>query len=221
MKYNLSLKISYPNNWYINCFPSMASESLNVTVSVKTLSGDLIELSVDPVQGLKGVQTALTAFDSETYRPFQFHVFFLEEEVKELTHDAILGVVAVPSTITLHDSYRFRVKYSNTTLENDCIVLQITDYKPNLIMKKSLQPAVSYLSIYREVGSTSYSAEIKDYFQKRTDDTHFHSANYWRDTIKLTLTKSIPYVTNNGNVRTMLTADALTTITRIISEEWN
>ena len=87
--------MSYPNNWYINCFPSMASESVNVNVTVKTLSGDLIELSVDPALGLDGVEAALTAFDSDTYAPFQFRCFFIDEEVTELTHDAILGLIFV------------------------------------------------------------------------------------------------------------------------------
>ena len=95
MKYNLNLKISYPNNWYINCFPSMASESLNITVYVKSLTGDLIELSVDPEKGLKGVEAALTLFDSDAYAPFQFRCFFIDEEATELTQDAMLGVVAV------------------------------------------------------------------------------------------------------------------------------
>jgi hypothetical protein len=202
----------------------MASESLNVTVYVKSLSGDLIELSVDPSLGLKGVETALTLFDSETYRPFQFCCFFLNEETTELTQDAILGLFLVPESITMHASYRFRVKYSNRTVENDCIVFQITDYKSNLIMKKSLQPAVSYLSIYRELESnarpTTYTAEIHNDFEKRKDDTFMDVPNFNRDTIKYTLTKCIPYITKDGNVRTKLTADALTTISRIISEEW-
>ena len=73
----------------------MASDSLNVTVYVKSLTGDLIELSVNPEKGLDGVANALTLFDSETYRPFQFRCFFLDEEVTELTQDAMLGVVFV------------------------------------------------------------------------------------------------------------------------------
>jgi hypothetical protein len=73
----------------------MASESLNVTVYVKSLSGDLIELSVNPEKGLKGVEAALTIFDSDTYKPFQFRCFFIDEEVTGLTQDVVLGVVAV------------------------------------------------------------------------------------------------------------------------------
>ncbi len=70
----------------------MASESVNVTVFVKTLSGDLIELSVNPSRGLKGVANLLTAIDSAAFPPDLTYVSFLDEDAKEITADQILTV---------------------------------------------------------------------------------------------------------------------------------
>jgi hypothetical protein len=72
-----------------------AAAASMIDVMVKTLSGDLIQLSVDSALGLKGVENALTLFDSDAYAPFQFRVFFADEEETELTQDTVLGVVAV------------------------------------------------------------------------------------------------------------------------------
>lgn len=203
----------------------MASDSALITVYVKSLTGDLIQLSVDPTLGLKGVEAALTLFDSKMYVPFQFRCFFLDEEPTQLTHGVILGLLFVPSTIIMHDSYHFRIKFYNTTKEADCIVFKITDYKPNLLMKKSLQPAVSYLSVYRVLGSenhtASYTADIHHNFKKRKDEISYMAIfNDWRDTIKETLSKNIPYIMNDGARRASLTSNAFTTISRIISEKW-
>ena len=119
MKYHVRFKISYPNNWYINCFTSMASESVNVTVTVKTLSGDLIELSVDPALGLDGVETALTLFDSEQFPQEITKVSFLNEDENTLTNETfLLAIVSPLESIYRVDtfewkgntSYRFRIQ---------------------------------------------------------------------------------------------------------------
>ena len=67
-----------------------------ITVTVKPMMDDLIQLQVNPAEGLKGVEYALTLFDSNTYEPFHFRVFFMEEDVSELTNDIMLGVVLCP-----------------------------------------------------------------------------------------------------------------------------
>lgn len=74
---------------------SASAASAMIDITVKSLAGDLVQLSVDPTLGLKGVETALTLFDSDVYAPFQFRVFFIDEEATEITQDAFLGVVVV------------------------------------------------------------------------------------------------------------------------------
>lgn len=72
----------------------MASDT--ISVFVKPLSGDIIELRVDPSQGLKGVEQALTCMDPDAYTPSQFEVFFTTEEEKtknELVDGIILGTI--------------------------------------------------------------------------------------------------------------------------------
>ena len=72
-----------------------------VTVLVKSLSGDLIALDVDPSLGLKGVCDALALFDSEKFPRDEIRVFTIgdeEDEKKEtpLEPDTLLGVVMCP-----------------------------------------------------------------------------------------------------------------------------
>jgi hypothetical protein len=67
-----------------------------ITVAVKTMMGNLIPLQVNPAEGLKGVEYALSLFDSNTYDLFHFRVFFMDEDVSELTNDIMLGVVLCP-----------------------------------------------------------------------------------------------------------------------------
>lgn len=74
-----------------SCAPSnMASEF--ITVYVKSLSGELIELKVDPEKGLKGVQHALTLFDSKQFPRSLTRVFFLDDN-KVITENMLLGVL--------------------------------------------------------------------------------------------------------------------------------
>lgn len=77
-----------------------AAVSTEITVTVKPMQGDLIQLTVNPLGGMLAVQSALTDFDSDTYKPFQFRLFFLDEEATELTDGAMLGVVVTGEPMT-------------------------------------------------------------------------------------------------------------------------
>ena len=97
----------------------MASDSLNVTVTVKSLSGDLIELPVNPAKGLKGVEAALTLFDSEQFPKEITKVSFLNEDENTLTNETFLLAIVSPLESILrvdtfewkgNTSYRFRIQ---------------------------------------------------------------------------------------------------------------
>lgn len=83
-----------------------------VSVMVKSLNGDLVQLDVDPSLGLDGVESALSHFDSDTYLQHTFKVFFFDEDQKELTQDTMLGLIAVQEPIC-----------ELVTFQNDVILL--------------------------------------------------------------------------------------------------
>ena len=74
-----------------------------VTVLVKSLSGDLIALDVDPSLGLKGVRDALADFDSEKFPSFQTVVFFIDESACTLTEGMVLGAILCEPRISFLD----------------------------------------------------------------------------------------------------------------------
>ena len=86
-----------------------ATESLNVTVYVKTLSGDLIELSVDPTLGLEGVETALHRFNPELFPKDITKVSFLNEDENTLTNETFLFAVVYPlESIVRVDTFEWK-----------------------------------------------------------------------------------------------------------------
>lgn len=90
----------------------MASSATDrVTVLVKSLSGDLVSLEVDPVLGLKGVGDALSLFDSTQFPREEIRVFIIGDDSDEkndapLEPDTLLGVVMCPvRRELLHTTY--------------------------------------------------------------------------------------------------------------------
>lgn len=87
----------------------MASESITVTVFIKTLSGDLIELQVDPEKGLKGVEEALYRHQPTLFPKEITHVSFLNEEDSTLTNETFLMAVVSPlESIVRVDTFDWR-----------------------------------------------------------------------------------------------------------------
>lgn len=61
----------------------MASEK--ITVTVKTLSGNLYELNINPQEGLKGVKKALHKFDPSAF-PLEFTQIILQDDTDNTDH---------------------------------------------------------------------------------------------------------------------------------------
>lgn len=92
-----------------------ATTSANaITVLIKTLSGDLLSLEIDPSLGLKGVVDSLTRFDSEKFPPLQTKVFFNQSEKKQTCESVVengdeLFAFVDPSLVhpvVIHGGYR-------------------------------------------------------------------------------------------------------------------
>ena len=75
----------------------MASEK--ITVTVKTLSGNLYELNVNPREGIQGVKKALHKFDQSTF-PLEWTSIILEDNTEKITSDSILFAMVKPEPMT-------------------------------------------------------------------------------------------------------------------------
>jgi len=82
-----------------------------ISVFVKTLSGEVLTVEVDPSLGLNGVADTLSRDDPDTFPPQRTRVFFVDETQTVLTSESVLGVMIDPRThctlvskeeITLH-----------------------------------------------------------------------------------------------------------------------
>lgn len=82
-----------------------------ISVFVKSLSGEILAVEVDPSLGLKGVADVLSHNDPDTFPPQRTHTFFADDTQTVLTSESVLGVMIDPRThctfvskeeITLH-----------------------------------------------------------------------------------------------------------------------